>query len=762
MKTNSHQEKINFHRPGLRLIAAGALFLAAAGLAATALHPPQLPWAPPIARAGINPLGAAVDPATNTVYVSNGLAHSLAIIDGSKCNSQDSSGCVRLATVDVGLIPTFTLFDPTTSTVYVMLAGGHNNVIAVVDTRTCSAQDISGCHQARVATTTFAGRVCTGGCGINLALAVLDATNHSLYVGDAKDRQVSVINTSNCNGTDTSGCGLAPAVVAAKGDGLAIDHANHNVYVTDYSRHRVSVFDGTTCNALDQSTCNQPPGATFAVDFAPVGPAVIDNENHTLYLPLFAGEGLRSPIELIDTTTCNTADTSGCEGMHPLTTVGAFPGATVLDSVTKTIYVLNFDSSRISVLDATTCNANDQSGCDNAQELAVGLGSVFFDFNPQTHTLYTPSQDTDTVWAVDVSRCSAIDTSGCTRFAPVTEIGTAPVGIEANPNTKTVYVGNQLDNTVSVIDASICNAKHRNGCKQGWPTVAVGNAPRSLGINRVTNTIYVPNLNDGTVSVINGATCNGSDSSGCNQTPTATTVGAGPQEAAIDESANTIYVANQNDNTVSVIDGTHCNGSDSSGCNQSWPVIAVGALPQALSINPDNHTLYVANTGDNTVSVISGNSIVATIPVGSGPRAIGIVRDKNTIFVENRNDLTVSVIDGSTCNGSNTTGCSQMPPAVLIGAFPRAAGNSNYISGRRIAIDQHTDLAFIPTIGDSDVAVLDGNTCNASHPQDCHVRIVPQRMGGFSVFATVDESSGTVYVANDDDGTVSLFPSGPR
>ncbi len=56
--------------------------------------------------------------------------------------------------------------------------------------------------------------------------------------------------------------------------------------------------------------------------------------------------------------------------------------------------------------------------------------------------------------------------------------------------------------------------------------------------------------------------------------------------------------------------------------------------------------------------------------------------------------------------------------------------------------------------------MLDGNTCTASHPQDCHVRIVPQRMGGFSVFATVDESSGTVYVANDDDGTVSFFPSG--
>jgi hypothetical protein len=32
-------------------------------------------------------------------------------------------------------------------------------------------------------------------------------------------------------------------------------------------------------------------------------------------------------------------------------------------------------------------------------------------------------------------------------------------------------------------------------------------------------------------------------------------------------------------------------------------------------------------------------------------------------------------------------------------------------------------------------------------------------MGGFSVIATVDEFSETVYVSNDTDGTVSLFPS---
>jgi DNA-binding beta-propeller fold protein YncE len=136
------------------------------------------------------------------------------------------------------------------------------------------------------------------------------------------------------------------------------------------------------------------------------------------------------------------------------------------------------------------------------------------------------------------------------------------------------------------------------------------------------------------------------------------------------------------------------------------------------------------------------------------------VSAKNTVFVGNRDDLTVSVIDGSTCNGTNISGCPQLPPpAVVVGAFPGSAGNGNNVLGRRIAVDQANHIAYVPVIGDSDVAALDANACCAGHVNDCHVKIVHQRVGGFPIDATVDESSGTVYVSNDNDGTVSLFPS---
>ena len=74
-------------------------------------------------------------------------------------------------------------------------------------------------------------------------------------------------------------------------------------------------------------------------------------------------------------------------------------------------------------------------------------------------------------------------------------------------------------------------------------------------------------------------------------------------------------------------------------------------------------------------------------------------------------------------------------------------------------VDSKKHIIYIPNIGDSDLATLDANTCRAGHVNDCHVKIVQKRMGGFPVAATVDEASETVYVANDTDGTVSVFPS---
>jgi hypothetical protein len=75
--------------------------------------------------------------------------------------------------------------------------------------------------------------------------------------------------------------------------------------------------------------------------------------------------------------------------------------------------------------------------------------------------------------------------------------------------------------------------------------------------------------------------------------------GAGSSIAAIDEETNTIYVANGNNangpnaggNTVSVIDGRRCQGTDVSRCKGPWPTLTVGNEPSNIAIDEATDTL---------------------------------------------------------------------------------------------------------------------------------------------------------------------------
>ena len=60
-----------------------------------------------------------------------------------------------------------------------------------------------------------------------------------------------------------------------------------------------------------------------------------------------------------------------------------------------------------------------------------------------------------------------------------------------------------------------------SGCHHPAPTFSAGFEPNNIGVDDRTDTVYVPDWNDGdipgTVSIINGATCNGTDLSGMRQ-----------------------------------------------------------------------------------------------------------------------------------------------------------------------------------------------------------------------------------------------------
>ena len=101
--------------------------------------------------------------------------------------------------------------------------------------------------------------------------------------------------------------------------------------------------------------------------------------------------------------------------------------------------------------------------------------------------------------------------------------------------------------------------------------------------------------------------------------------------------------------------------------------VKVGHNPFDVGVNLTTNTLYVANQKDDTVSVIDGptSALVATIPVGSQPSSLAVNELANRVYVYNANDSSVSFVNGVT----NTVDATVIVPGLPItnlGAVVRA------------------------------------------------------------------------------------------
>jgi YVTN family beta-propeller protein len=294
-------------------------------------------------------------------------------------------------------------------------------------------------------------------------------------------------------------------------------------------------------------------------------------------------------------------------------------------------------------------------------------------------------------------------------------VGKDPVAIAVDAYANKIYVANMGDNTVSVIDGTT-NTKIGNDIK-------VGKSP--IAVDAYANKIYVANTFDNTVSVIDGTTNTkiGNDIK----------VGSRPSAIVFYYFTNKIYVANTFDNTVSVIDGTTNTkiGND----------IKVGSRPSA--IEAFQNKIYVANTFDNTVSVIDGTTntkIGNDIKVGKSPTDLAVAVDDPmvtrhiAIYVSNMGDNTVSVIDGTT----NT----KIGNDIKVGKSPTDLAVDDPIFAPSMVI-------YVANTGDNTVSVIDGTT-NTKIGNDIKVGSRPSAIDKAT-------STNTTYVANIYDGTVSVI-----
>jgi DNA-binding beta-propeller fold protein YncE len=201
--------------------------------------------------------------------------------------------------------------------------------------------------------------------------------------------------------------------------------------------------------------------------------------------------------------------------------------------------------------------------------------------NDVTGTLYVADLGAGTVSVLDASRCNAMNTSGCGKRPATVRVGAFTGGIALDSRTNTVYVTSQVTSDVWVIDGRSCNARVKSGCARAPMRVAAGPGARGIALNERTDTVYVANTAAGTVSVINGATCNALVHRGCGQAAPQAAVGISPRRVVVDEVTNTVYVTNAGSNSVTMLNGRTCNRSERRGCEPS--VLAPGPGPGAAT-----------------------------------------------------------------------------------------------------------------------------------------------------------------------------------
>lgn len=356
--------------------------------------------------------------------------------------------------------------------------------------------------------------------------------------------------------------------------------------------------------------------------------------------------------------------------VHPALAVGGYPTGISIDPATATLYVGDESHLDLAVLDAASCDSSSTSGCRaHPRTASAGANPVGSAVDAATSTLYVANEASDDVVVVGTATCDRIDTSRCHAARASVKVGIGPEYLAVDVATDTVYVANLGSNSVSVISGLRCDASHTAGCEHSVvATIETGPEPFAIAIDSVTDTVYVTDDDADTVSVIDGATCNATVTSGCTRRPHHLTVGRDPAGIAIDASTNTLYVSSQQSDEISVINTATCDAAVTSGCDQVAHEARGGSGPRGIAVDTATDTVYVADSTASSLAVIDGATCDSTsharcgaapwlARVAASPRNVVVDPATNSIYVTAADADAVTMVDGRTCDATAHAGC---------------------------------------------------------------------------------------------------------
>src|SRR5205809_66186 len=524
--------------------------------------------------------------------------------------------------------------------------------------------------------------------------------------------------------TDTLITGSSSGTIVAAipvGNGpydLAYDSGNGYVYVANSNL--------TSC----EPGCVRPGNVT-----------VIDGTTVITTIPVGNGpEGVAydSGNGYVYVTNCGSNNVSVIDGTIVIATVpvGNCPVHAAYDNASRYVYVANSGTGNVSVIDGTTVVGTIPVG-GNPSGVAYDGGNGY---------VYVANSFTDGLSAIDGT----------------TVVGTVPVGQGANPvgvayhiGNGFVYVADFIVNTVSVIsttaqlflvtftEAGLPSGTSWSVTLEGLsnssatPTITFSqpNGTHSYAVGRVTGSAayYYPSSSSASVPV-NGAPSSVDISFTANTrggTVVATVpVGNYPVGAAYNSKNGYVYVANFVSNSVSLISGTTV---------VATVPIGYGANPHGVAYDVVNSYVYVANYGQKDVNVIDGTAVVATVPVGTCPYDLAYDTLDGYVYVANYADFirgNVSVISETAVVAWIPVG--EYPDAVAYDAGNGCAYVARYYAGTVSVICTAAQLSLVSF---TEVGLTSGTSWSVA-------------IGGFS-----DRTTSPTITFSEPDGQVSFVVS---
>jgi YVTN family beta-propeller protein len=233
-------------------------------------------------------------------------------------------------------------------------------------------------------------------------------------------------------------------------------------------------------------------------------------------------------------------------------------------------------------------------------------------------TVWVTNQTLNTVAAYDARTGALLRTVG---------VGAKPIGVVAPPGTDKVYVSNESDDTISVID-------RRGGATS---LVKVGDGPHHMVHSTGGRFVYFGEFNANTVGVIDTR----DDSYRhfvASASPTAKT-----HAVWISRDGRTLYAVNSEADTFTALDAA--TGTP------RWFDVPVGDQPSEVLVTRNGRTAYISIRAEDKIGVfdLTGGSPrkVAEVAVGDQPDTLQLTPDGRTLVVALRGSFASPVGAGS-------------------------------------------------------------------------------------------------------------------